>query len=92
MNKGELIQSVQDSLGDEATKACAERAVEAVLDAIKSGIQNDGNVTLIGFGTFSVSERPARDGINPKTREKIRIAASKVVKFKVGSALKQSVQ
>lgn len=88
MNKGELIEAVKANLGKDASKAQAERAVEAVLDGIKAGIKKDSAVQLIGFGTFSVVKRAARKGINPKTGEKISIKASKNVKFKAGAALK----
>lgn len=88
MNKGELIEAVKANLGEDASKAQAERAVEAVLDGIKAGIKKDSSVQLIGFGTFSVVKRAARKGVNPKTGEKISIKASKNVKFKAGTALK----
>ncbi|MBE6401706.1 MAG: HU family DNA-binding protein [Opitutales bacterium] len=88
MNKGELIEAVKAKLGTDASKAQAERAVEAVLEGIKEGIKKTSSVQLIGFGTFSVAKRAARKGINPKTGEKISIKASKNVKFKAGSALK----
>lgn len=87
MNKTELVAEVQKSLGG-ASKASADSAVEAVLEAIKTGIRRDKSVQLIGFGNFSVTERAARDGVNPQTREKIRIKASNVLKFKAGSGLK----
>ena len=85
MNKGELIEKVKATLGGDTSKAAAERAVEAVLEAIKAGIKT---VQIIGFGTFAVATRAARQGVNPKTGEKIKIKASKSVKFKAGSALK----
>lgn len=88
MNKGELIEKVKVTLGGDTSKAAAERAVEAVLEAVKAGIKADGNVQIIGFGTFSVATRAARDGVNPKTGDKIKIKASKSVKFKAGSGLK----
>ncbi|MGJ8654108.1 MAG: HU family DNA-binding protein [Opitutaceae bacterium] len=88
MNKAELIAEVQKSLGKDTSKAAAERAIEAVLEGVKKGIKKDKNVQLIGFGTFSVTKRAARDGINPQTREKIKIKASKSVKFKAGAGLK----
>jgi len=88
MNKGELIEAVKANLGGDASKACAERAVEAVLEGIKAGIKKDASVQLIGFGTFSVAKRNAREGVNPATGEKIKIKASQSVKFKAGSALK----
>jgi len=92
MNKSELVNHVQQSLGEDATKAMAERAVEAVLDSIKAGVKKDTSVQLVGFGTFAIAERAARVGVNPKTKEKIQIAASKSVKFKPGAALKEAVQ
>jgi nucleoid DNA-binding protein len=91
MNKAELVESVQKSLGGDTSKAAAERAVAAVVGGIEKGLQKDKSVQLIGFGTFSVSKRAARDGINPQTGEKIRIAASKTVKFKAGAGLKGKI-
>lgn len=92
MNKAELVIEVQKNLGKEATKASAERAVEAVLDAIKKGVKKDkAGVQLIGFGTFSVVKRAARMGVNPKTKEPIKIKASKTVKFKPGAGLKAAI-
>ena len=91
MNKSELVEEVLKSLGDDTTKAAAERAVEAVVEGIKTGIKKDENVQLIGFGTFGVSKRPARKGRNPQTGAEIKIKASNVVKFKPGAALKELV-
>lgn len=91
MNKAELIAEVQKNLGGDASRAAAERAVEAVLDGIKKGIKKDKNVQLIGFGTFGVAKRAAREGVNPRTKEKIKIKASKTVKFKAGAGLKAAV-
>lgn len=88
MNKGELIDAVQDSLGGDTSKKAAEEAVKAVLDNIAKGVKKDGSVQLIGFGTFEVRQRSARTGRNPKTGETIQIAASKTVGFKPSSALK----
>jgi DNA-binding protein HU-beta len=88
MNKSELVAEVQKSLGADTTKAAAERAIEAVLEGIKKGVKKDKNVQLIGFGTFSVTKRAARTGINPQTKEPLKIKASKAVKFKAGSGLK----
>lgn len=90
MNKTELIEEIQKNLGKETSKAAAERALDAVLEGIKKGVKKDKNVQLIGFGTFSVGKRAARTGINPRTREKIKIKASKTVKFKAGAGLKAS--
>jgi DNA-binding protein HU-beta len=86
MNKVELVANVQKTLG--TSKADAERAVNAVIDGIKAGIKKTKTVQLIGFGTFKTGTRKARVGVNPKTGEKIKIKASKVVKFQAGKALK----
>ena len=91
MNKSALVESVQKSLGGDTSKAAAERAVAAVLEGIVKGLKKDKSVQLIGFGTFSVAKRAARMGINPQSGEKIKIKASKTVKFKVGAALKESI-
>lgn len=91
MNKAELVAEVQKQLGSDASKASAERAVESVLEAIKTGVKNDKSVQLIGFGTFSVAKRAAREGVNPRTKEKIQIQASTTVKFKPGAGLKAAV-
>lgn len=88
MNKAELILEIQNKLGEGATKACAERALDAVLQSFKAGIKKDGAVQLVGFGTFSISERKARQGVNPQTGKPIQIAASKTVKFKPSAHLK----
>jgi DNA-binding protein HU-beta len=88
MNKGELIDAVQKSLGDDATKKSAEEAVKAVLEAIATGVKKDGSVQLLGFGTFEVRKREARTGRNPKTGEPLKIAASKTIGFKPAAALK----
>ena len=85
MNKAELILEIQKLLGKDATKACAEKALNVVLAAIKAGVKKNKKLQLIGFGTFSVAERKARMGINPRTKAKIKIKASKVVKFKPGA-------
>mgnify|MGYP003678505869 CR=1 FL=1 len=85
MNKGELIEAVQASLGGDTTKKAADDAVNAVLDAIAKGVKKEGSVQLLGFGTFEVRNRAARTGRNPK------IAASKTVGFKPSSALKKSL-
>lgn len=88
MNKGELIDAVQKALGGDTSKKAAEESVKAVLESIAKGIKKDGNVQLIGFGTFEVRKRAARTGRNPKTGATIKIAASKTVGFKPSSALK----
>lgn len=91
MNKAELIEAVQKELGADTSKAAAERALDAVITGITKGIKKDKSVQLIGFGTFSVSKRAARTGVNPQTGEKIKIKASKSVKFKPGTKLKASL-
>jgi len=88
MNKAELIESVQKTLGKSTSKAEAERAIEATIDGIKAGLRKSRVVQLIGFGTFKVVERKARKGVNPKTGQAITIKKSKTVKFAVGKALK----
>lgn len=89
-NKVALVAQVQKTLGT-ASKAEAERAVNAVIDGIKFGVKKHKSVQLIGFGTFKVATRKARKGINPKTGAPIKIKASKTVKFVAGKALKASV-
>ena len=90
MNKAELVLAVQKGLGG-SSKAEAERALGAVIDGIKIGIKKDKTVQLIGFGTFKVVNRKARTGINPKTGAKIKIKASKTVKFATGKELKSKL-
>jgi DNA-binding protein HU-beta len=89
MNKQDLIEAIlaNKDAGLES-KAAAGRAVDAVLDGIAAGIKKDGNVQLIGFGTFSVKTRAARTGRNPQTGSTIKIKASKTVGFNAGAALK----
>lgn len=90
MNKGDLISKIAESA--KITKAQATDALNAVLDGIGEELKKDGGkVTLIGFGTFSVSEREARTGRNPQTGASIKIDAKKVVKFKPGKELSDSV-
>ena len=89
MNKSELIEKI--AAGAELSKADAKKAVDATVEAIKEELANGGKVQLVGFGTFAVSERPAREGINPSTKEKITIAAKKVAKFKAGAELADAV-
>ena len=90
MNKAELVEAVQKSLGG-VSKADAERSVSAVIDGIKAGLKKTKNVQLIGFGTFKVAERAARIGVNPKTKEKIKIKKSKTGKFSAGKDLKSKI-
>ncbi len=90
MNKSELIEAVAQSA--DISKAAASRAVDGLVDAITAALKEGDQVTLVGFGTFSVRERAARSGRNPRTGETINIAASKVPGFKAGKALKDAVQ
>jgi len=85
MNKTELIEKIATAAG--LTKADAKKALDATTDAIKGALKKGDKVQLIGFGTFSVAERPAREGINPATKAKIKIPAKKVAKFKAGAEL-----
>jgi DNA-binding protein HU-beta len=91
MNKVELVEAVQKQLGGETSKAEAERAVTAVINAVKVGVKKDKMVQLVGFGTFKVVERKARKGVNPKTLQQIRIPKSKTVKFVPGKDFKSKV-
>lgn len=90
MNKTELIEKI--AVGAELSKADAKKALEATIEAIKNALVDGDKIQLIGFGTFSVSERPARGGINPATKEKITIAAKKVAKFKAGAELADAIK
>jgi len=89
MNKGDLVNEVSKVL---ETKKDAQAAVDCVLSSITNALGNGDSVSLIGFGTFSVAERKARQGRNPQTGEKLHIAASKAPKFKAGKALKDAVK
>lgn len=89
MNKSELIDAIADAA--EISKTDAKAALEAALDAITDALQKGDSVTLVGFGTFSVSQRAERDGRNPQTGEIIKIKASRVPGFKAGKALRDAV-
>ena len=89
MNKPELIAAVAEKA--EISKKDAEKAVKAFTDVVSEELVNGGKIQLVGFGTFEVSERPAREGRNPRTGETMTIAATKTPKFKVGKALKDMV-
>ena len=86
MNKTELIAAVAEKA--EISKKDAEKAVKAFTDAVAEELAKGGKVQLVGFGNFEVSERPAREGRNPRTGETMTIAASKTPKFKPGKALR----
>lgn len=89
MNKQELISKVAEKAG--LTKVQAGEAVKAFGEAVKEALVAGDKVQLIGFGTFSVTERPARQGVNPHTGAKIEIAAKKVAKFKAGAGLAEAL-
>ena len=89
MNKSELIDLIATRA--DISKSSAGDALEAVLDGITGSLASGNSVTLVGFGTFSVSRRAARDGRNPRTGETIRISASNLAKFKAGKALKDAL-
>ncbi len=89
MNKTELIAAVAEKA--EISKKDAEKAVKAFTDAVAEELAKGGKVQLVGFGNFEVSERPAREGRNPRTGETMTIAASKTPKFKPGKAFKDEI-
>lgn len=89
MNKNDLIAAVAEISG--FAKADATKSVDAVLEAVSAALSGGDDVRLVGFGTFSVADRKASEGRNPRTGETIQIAASKQPKFKAGKALKDSV-
>ena len=89
MTKTELVSIVADKAG--LTKTDADLAVKALLDAVTDCLKSGDKLGLVGFGTFSVSDRAARTGKNPRTGEKIDIPAAKIPRFKAGKALKDSV-
>ena len=89
MNKSELIDAIADSA--DISKSSAGQALEAVVGSIQGALANGDQVSLVGFGTFSVKHRAARTGRNPQTGAEIQIAASNVPSFKAGKALKDAV-
>ena len=89
MNKSELVDLVAKQA--DISKSAAGDAVDAVLDGITDALKQGDSVTFVGFGTFSVGRREARDGRNPRTGETIKIAASNLAKFKAGKALKDAL-
>ena len=89
MNKTELIEHSAKSA--DISKAAAARSLDAVIDAVTTSLKNNDSVTLVGFGTFSVGERAARSGRNPRTGEVIKIKSAKVPKFRAGKLLKDAV-
>ena len=89
MNKNDLVSAVASSTG--MSKADSAKAVEGVFDAISGALSSGGDVRIVGFGTFSVANRKATTGRNPRTGEAIQIPASKQPKFKAGKGLKDAV-
>ena len=89
MNKAELIEAMADAA--DISKAAAARALDGMVEAIAGAMKEGDQVSLVGFGTFSVKERPARQGRNPQTGETIQIKASNIPTFKAGKALKDAV-
>ncbi len=85
MNKTQLVAAIAAEAG--LTKVQAQKALEATVNAVAGALKNGENVQLVGFGTFSVVEKAARQGVNPKDGSKIQIPAKKVAKFKAGAGL-----
>ncbi len=90
MNKSELIEHIANQA--DISKAASGRALEALIGAVKSTLKKNNSVTLVGFGTFSVTKRAARAGRNPRTGAAIKIKAAKIPKFRPGKALKDAVK
>lgn len=89
MNKTELVAAMAEK--SELSKKDSEKALKAFIDVVSEELQNGGKIQLVGFGTFEVVERAAREGRNPLTGDKMQIEASKAPKFKAGKALKDAV-
>ena len=89
MNKSELIEAIAESA--DISKAAAGRAIDAVVESVTNALKSGDQVTLMGFGTFSVKDRAARTGRNPQTGAEIQIAAAKIPSFKAGKGLKDAV-
>ena len=89
MNKAEMIEQIAQAA--EISKSAAERAIDAMVVAVKSNLKKGNMVTLVGFGTFYVGKRAARSGRNPRTGAEIKISAARVPKFRAGKALKDAV-
>jgi DNA-binding protein HU-beta len=89
LNKADMIEHIAQSA--EISKLAAERAVDALVGAVKSSLKKGQMVTLVGFGSFYVGRRAARTGRNPRTGEALKIAAARVPKFRAGKALKEAV-
>ncbi|MBU1903070.1 MAG: HU family DNA-binding protein [Proteobacteria bacterium] len=90
MNKEDLVKLVSEKTG--ITSKAAEQAQKAVIEGISSALEKGGSISIVGFGSFKVVERAAREGRNPSTGEKMQIPASRAVKFTPGKSLKERVQ
>lgn len=90
MNKTELVNAIAENTG--LSKVDAKKALEATINAMGTALANGEKIALVGFGTFSVVEKGPRTGINPRTKEKINIAAHKAVKFKQGAELTEKIK
>lgn len=90
MNKTEFITAVAEKSG--LSKADAKKAVDAFVETVSDEMKAGGKISLLGFGSFSVTEKAARKGVNPKTKQPIEIAARKAIKFKPGAELNDKVQ
>ena len=89
MNKADMIEHIAQAA--EISRSAAERALDAMVAAVKSSLRKGGAVTLVGFGSFYVGRRAARAGRNPRTGEALKIAAARVPKFRAGKALKDAL-
>lgn len=90
MNKSELVNAIAEGSG--LSKADSKKALDATLVALGNALAKGEKIALVGFGTFSVVEKSAREGINPRTKQKIQIAARKSVKFKQGAELTEKIK
>ena len=90
MNKGELINAIAEESG--LNKADSKKALDAFISSVTKALKEGNKVALVGFGTFAVSERAARTGINPSTKTPIRIPAKKVARFKAGAELSDAIK
>ena len=89
MNRADLVEQIAQSA--EISKSAAERAVDALIGAVKSTLRKDEMLTLVGFGTFYAGKRAARTGRNPRTGEALDIKAARMPKFRAGKALKEAI-
>ena len=90
MNKTDLVKKIAEGAG--ISQAEAKKALDATIAAVKDALAKNDKVALVGFGTFSVAERPAHEGINPATKQKIQIPAKKVAKIKAGAELADALK